>query len=178
MLWLADELKSNISEYILMLWQTEDLVRGLGFDTEKIEGFIYQMIDQGAEVNARRESARLIEFAQKMKAEGLQKGGHTSESKMLIENLDQLYVYFAREGNDEKFVELFGIAQPNIKEFKKKSGLESASDIEACFHALYAFLLLKLQKQKISPDTDAAMKSFSDLLAYLSVKFTEVSELN
>ena len=178
MLWLADEFRSNVSEYVLILWQTEDLLRGLRLDHEEISSFVHQAIDQGAELNARREIARLVDFSDRMVAEKVQEKGHLSDSLILINNLDRLYTHFANEAKDEKFIELYAIAQPNIKEFKKKSQNDRQSDIEACFVAIYAFLLMKLKKQRISPDTDAAMKSFSDLLAFLSVKFNEVAELN
>ena len=35
---LAEQIReSNIAEYVLYMWQTEDLLRGFDFDIEKIE---------------------------------------------------------------------------------------------------------------------------------------------
>ena len=62
----------------------------------------------------------------------------------------------------------------NIKEFQRLSNHSVFNDIETCFNAMYAKLLLKLQKREISQDTEDAMNTFRDVLAYLAMAYRKM----
>ena len=55
-----------------------------------------------------------------------------------------------------------------------KAGSKVRSEIEACLTGLYGFLLMRLQKKEIYPETTAAISTFSSLLAFLSKRFLEI----
>jgi len=69
------------------------------------------------------------------------------------------------------FSDKTGTLTCNIMEFKNKIHETNPNDIELCFQALYGLWMLRLQKKQITTETEEAMKTFSALLASLSVKY-------
>ena len=69
--------KENIAEYILLMYQIEDIVRSAEFDLDKImDSFVKPQLSDDSFVEANRKwYADLIE---QMKAQRLQKAGHLS----------------------------------------------------------------------------------------------------
>ncbi len=58
---------------------------------------------------------------------------------------------------------------PFIVELRQKKGIDQdASEIEACFDALYGVMMLRLQKKEISNETQRAIKEISTLIGMLS----------
>ena len=66
---------------------------------------------------------------------------------------------------------LYKNAQAAIEDFRKKIPDATTNEIEICFTALYAILLLKLRKAEITADTQNAVNDFSKMLALLAKKY-------
>ena len=161
--------RENIAEYILYLWQLEDLLRALLFDGDKI----YSTLVEPLQVNDEKKQEIFfwyISITNLLKEEGKETSGHTSHSLHLIRELNDVHNYLLKLG-DEKYRVLYAKAKPNIDAYREKSGNDRTSDIEVCFNALYAKMLLSLRKETVSADTEEAFKTFSSLLAYLAAKF-------
>jgi hypothetical protein len=62
---------------------------------------------------------------------------------------------------------------PSLNLLKAKTDRPTMSDIEACLILLYQIMLLKLQKQTISPETEQVQKQVTKLLQYLSKTYKE-----
>jgi len=62
---------------------------------------------------------------------------------------------------------------PFIVQLRAKSGGAEASELEACFTALYGYLLLRLQKKEILPETLEAVKQINTFLYCLAEKYKE-----
>ncbi|MDR1054583.1 MAG: DUF4924 family protein [Prevotellaceae bacterium] len=161
--------KENIAEYILYLWQLEDLLRALSFDGDKI----YSTLIEPLQVKNEKKQEIFfwyVSIANLLHEEGKNANGHINHSSHLIRELNDVHVYLLKSG-DEKYKLLFAQAKPNIEAYREKSGNEQSNDIEVCFNALYAKMLLSLRGETISEETENAFKSFSALLAYLAAKF-------
>ena len=167
MLIAKNKRKENIAEYILYLWQIEDLLRVMNFDGDTI----YQKLVEP--LNAPEEKKQEIFFwymgiVNLLKEEKKEESGHNYHSLHVIKELNDLHLYLLKK--DDKYNALYSAAQDDINLFREKSSKE-ASDIEIAFDALYAKLLLNMKRERISEETSAAFNRITSLIAYLVAKF-------
>jgi hypothetical protein len=169
MLIAKNKRKENIAEYVLYMWQVEDLLRALNFDRDSI----YRTLVEPLNVPEEKKQEILywylgiIDLLQEEKKE---KFGHNRHSLHVIGELNSLHLSLLEK--DSKYKSLFVAAQEDIILFRKKSAKE-APDIEIAFDALYAKLLLKMKHEQISGETSAAFDRITAMIAYLSAKFHE-----
>ena len=162
--------KENIAEYILYLWQLEDLLRTLSLSEAKIKAMLVDPTDLSGDKKTQA-LYWYMGIVNLLKDEGKETGGHTNHSIHLIKDLNDVHLYLLSKKKDEKHSALYYKAKPDLELFKEKMGNTHASDIEAAFHALYSRILLRLKKEQISAETEAAFTNISGLVAYLSAKF-------
>jgi len=164
--------RTNIAEYILYMWQIEDIIRVYKLDIELINKNIIEKFDQPESVK-REIKLWYSELIDLMKLENISEHGHLKFIIRIIGKLNDLHIYLLKTKIEIKYHEYFTKAYPNIEEFRLKLNNPDGNDIEICFNALYALLLLRLKKTEISAETNNAMTTFSNLLAYLSVKYKQ-----
>ena len=161
--------KENIAEYILYLWQLEDLLRALSFDGDKI----YSTLVEPLQIDDDKKQGVFfwyVSIGNLLREESKELSGHTNHSYHLIRELNDVHLYLLKSG-DKKYQVLYAQAKPNIEAYREKSGSEKSNDIEVCFNALYAKILLGLRHETISEETEEAFKTFSAMIAYLAAKF-------
>lgn len=163
--------RENIAEYLLYMWQIEDLIRANGLDIDKIQ---HNIIDQYKDLSDEQRHEMhdwydsLIDM---MRREGVVEKGHLQINKNVIIQLDDLH---RRLLNDNKFASYsaqFYHTLPIIVELRAKSGDNKSGEIETCFNALYGILLLRLQGKEISEETKQAIAQISKFLAVLSMYY-------
>ncbi len=165
--------RTNIAEFILYLWQLEDLIRASNFDIDEIERTIIWKFRQPVEIKyeIRDWYMNLIRI---MKEEGIERKGHMSFVNNLMTDVSNLHLRFLNNSGDSEYHLLYYQAQPNIHALISKSGHNHMPEIEACLTGLYGFLLMRLQKKEISRETTDAMATISNLMAALSTRFREI----
>jgi hypothetical protein len=173
MLIARERRKTNIAEYILYMWQVEDLIRAHQFNMELIERNLISQYSQPEKIKneVRDWYANLMLM---MYHEGIQEKGHLHLMNALVSDLTTLHLQLLDQDNNSEYHEIYRKASGNIDEFRRKSSNPGSGDIEAILNALYGLLLLRLKKQAITRETEIAMASFSRLLAMLSRIFLEV----
>jgi hypothetical protein len=162
----AKKLRENISEYIIFLWQMEDLLRAVNFSTEALDEFIGSYTPD--EVAFKSEKKWFVELAGNMRKDGVEQRGHVSEIHELIFELNYLHNTLLNIVRDASYLDTYRHAQPNIKEYLSRTDGKSTNDVEVCLTALYGLMVLRLRKEPISDETEQAMRTFSQLLAKLS----------
>lgn len=159
--------KDNIAEYILYLWQIEDLVRANNLDIEAIKRNIIDPYHlepaQKEELTQWYES--LIEM---MRREGVEQRGHLQINRNILADLVQLHQRLLADPEFPKYTALFYKTLPYIVELRSKAGNEKTGEIETCFNALYGMMLLRLQKKEIAPATLEAVKQIGVFIATLA----------
>lgn len=176
MLIAREKRKSNVAEYILYMWQLEDMLRAMRLDMQLVNQNVVSRFDVGDDV--RKEISdwydNLIEM---MKKEEVTKSGHIQVVKNMVNELTELHYHLLHNVQDVKYKQLFMMAANNLLDYRRKTNLpEEVSDVELALHALYGYLMLKLQKKEINSQTTMAMETFSRMLAYLTLKYKEVEE--
>jgi hypothetical protein len=156
----------NIAEYILYMWQLEDLLRAYEFDVKKlVQNFGYP------EQTLSEITQWYSELALAMKNEGLEKSGHLMQLKDIVQDLSMFNIKLLQKPDETEYFEIFTNALPHITEIVEKSNNVLKNEIDACFTGMYGILMLRLQKKQIGPDTEYAIATFSKLLSLLSFKF-------
>lgn len=158
--------RSNVAEYILFMWQMEDLVRAVYFDPESLDDFIRSYTPSAEAFEAEKKWFR--ELVKKMRSEKVEQRGHIAEVHELLFELSYLHNTLLNVIKDKVYTELYRKAQPHIREYLDRSDGKSLNDVEACLTGLYGLLLLRLRKQSVSADTEESMETFSSLMARLA----------
>jgi len=167
---LAEQkLGQNIAEYVIFMWQMEDLVRAVQFDANQLDSFIDSYTPGPAE--SEQEKIWFTDLIRKMRAERVEHRGHIAEVHELLFELNYLHNTLLNIIKDKTYLNLHRKASPNIQEYLKKTGGKGSNDIEVCLTALYGLMVLRLKKEPISTETEEAMQSFSDLLARLALQY-------
>jgi hypothetical protein len=162
--------KENIVEYILYMWQVEDLIRACRFGSEEIERRIISQYEQPEEVKAeiRKWYDEIIEM---MRMEGIMEHGHIQIVKNTVSQLVELHLSLLKSPQETIYGSLYYKALASIVQLRSKSGNEDISEIETCLTALYGYLLLKMQGKEISNETVESLKTISRFLTFLAGKF-------
>ncbi|MEM9022287.1 MAG: DUF4924 family protein [Bacteroidota bacterium] len=164
--------RSNIAEYVLYMWQIEDLIRSCQFDREVIAQRVIAGFDYPEE-----QKQQLAEWydllIKKMQDQEIVHQGHLKELRDLLNELMYLHMTLLNTIKDENYAQLYQQALPNINALREKSNAEF-HEIETCFNGVYGYLVLKLRQSNVTKDTTEAVASFTQLLAYLSGKYREM----
>lgn len=163
--------RENIAEYLLYMWQIEDLIRAYDLDIDKISENIidrYQGLDEAQRTQMREWYESLIDM---MRREGKEKTGHLQLNQNTLNDLGDLS---RRLLNDPKFASYsaqYYNTLPLIVELRAKAGDNKKDEIETCFDALYGILMLRLQGKEISEETASAARQISKFLALLAAYY-------
>lgn len=167
-MFIAQQLKEkNIAEYLIYMWQVEDLIRANDCDIEKIKSTIisqYQINDE----EKRKLTHWYEDLIEMMRTEGVMEKGHLQINKNIILLLTDLHLELLRASQYPFYGAAYFKALPFIVELRNKSGKKEESELQTCFEALYGVMLLKLQKKEISPDTEKAVKEITNFLSLLA----------
>jgi len=166
----------NIAEYILYMWQIEDLIRAYNFDYERIK---LELADQyQVDPSVKRDIQLWYEgLIDSMKSEQITKVGHLAFLVGLIDDLNDFHFRLIDSPHHSDYQVLYKEAIYNIGDFRKKMTVrEKISDMEVCLTVLYGFMLMKMKKMTISEDTSKAIETIRDLVARLSQKYKEFED--
>lgn len=164
--------KENIAEYLLYMWQIEDLIRANNLDIDKIRSSIIDLYDLPPEKKKEMEEwyESLIDM---MRREDVAEKGHLQLNKNVIIALDDLCRRLLANPKYSAFSNLYYATLPYIVELRAKAGEEKPGEIEACFNALYGVLMLRLQGREVNEQTKTAVADIGKFLATLSMYYKQ-----
>ncbi len=168
MITASQKKRENIAEYLLYMWQIEDLIRANNLDIDKIQSSIidqYKNLTPEQKKEMREWYESLIDM---MRREGVAEKGHLQLNKNVIIALDDLHRRLLADSKFAAYSAQFYHTLPIIVELRAKAGDEKAGEIETLFNALYGILMLRLQGKEISEETVQAAAQISKFLALLS----------
>ncbi len=170
-MFVSKQLKDkNIAEYLIYMWQIEDLIRANGCDADKIRTTIVEAYPLTEEQKAELAQwyADLIEM---MRREEVMEKGHLQINKNVITWLTDLHLQLMQSTKFPYYNAAYYKALPYIVELRAKGANREEPELETCFDALYGILLLKLQKKEISEETKKAQEAITTLLGMLSTYY-------
>lgn len=162
----AQQLKEkNIAEYLIYMWQVEDLIRANGCELDNVRENIISRYPEEERPELDEWYGNLIEM---MRAEGVKEKGHLQINRNVIINLTELHGELLASPKYPYYSAAYFKALPFIVELRQKSGKKEEPELETCFEALYGVLLLRLQKKEITPGTAKAIEAISSFISLLA----------
>ena len=172
MLIAAQKKDENIAEYLLYMWQIEDIIRSFNLNIELIRKNIIDKFNQPDPGKKQIENwyENLIDM---MHTENIVEKGHLQINKNVISTLTDLHLQLLKSPEESLYQGIYFQILPYIVELRMKAGEQKTGEIETCFTALYGILLLKLQGKSVTEDTQKAIAQISKLLAVLAEKYKQ-----
>lgn len=163
---IAQQLKErNIAEYLIYMWQEEDLLRANRCNMDQMEQHVIARYPEEQRSELREWYTNLLTM---MIEEGVSEKGHLQINRNVIINLTELHNRLASTPKFPFYSAAYFKALPFIVELRAKSGHKEEPELETCFEALYGMLLLRLQKKEISEGTHKAMEAISSFVSMLA----------
>ena len=166
-MYIAHQLrKENIAEYLLYMWQVEDLLRAYGCSLSNIRREYINRFDYSDE--QKEEMADWYgDLIRMMNQEGCRERGHLQINRVVMQQLSELHAQLLDSTKFPFYTSEYYKVLPYIVELRKRGNAEEP-EIETCFNALYGTMMLRLQKKDISPDTQHAIKEITTFIGLLS----------
>jgi len=159
--------KENICEYLLYMWQVEDLIRAFGLNLEMINERI--IVNYPVSVAERKTLYEWYEsLIEMMRLENVQENGHLQLNKNTISELNELHGLLLRSGKDAGYKAKFYHVLPFISQLRGQQQNSQLSDVELCFNFQYGIMLLRMKKAEITPETLQAQTEISKFMVLLT----------
>ena len=170
---IAQELrKTNIAEYILYMWQVEDLLRACSFNPELIDKKLVSRFNADEKT-----SAAIADWynnlALVMEKEHIRQNGHLQVISNLVNDLNEFHLKMIETQSDGDYMRLYRMNHDAISEFVRKADKSVENEVEACLNALYGVLLLKLKNAEISFLTQNTIEGFGRMIGHLSARYIQ-----
>ncbi len=168
--------RENIAEYLLYMWQVEDIIRANGCRIDNIDRNViaqYQFNEtQHAEVRDWWEGLVMM-----MHDEGVKEHGHLQINKNVLIRLNDLHIQLLHSDKHPEYGAEFYRTLPYIVELRARvPENQQVGELETCFNALYGVLLLRLQGREISNDTNVAIAQISHFIGLLAAYYKKNEE--
>lgn len=158
--------QENIAEYLLYMWQVEDIIRAFDCYMPALRREYISKFDCPDEDREDLEDwySNLIRM---MTEEGCRESGHLQINNVTLQELTELHVQLLDSPKFPFYSAEYYKVLPFIVELRNKGDKEKG-EIETCLDALYGVMMLRLQRQEISEDTLRAVKEITTFIGMLS----------
>lgn len=167
-MFISQELrKKNIAEYLLYMWQIEDIIRAYDCSLARIRR---EYIERFNYTDEQKEEMTdwYGNLVRMMNSEGCREHGHLQINKIVIQQLSELSAELLSSSKFPFYNSEYYKVLPFIVELRKRGADNNENEIETCFNALYGVMMLRLQKKAVSPDTEHAIKEITTFIGMLS----------
>ena len=158
--------KNSIAEYLLYMWQVEDIIRAYDCSLSRIRK---EYIDS-FELDDEQKEEELDwwgNLVRMMNQEGCREQGHLQINKIVVQDLTELHAQLLQSSKFPFYNTEYYKVLPFIVELRNR-GDKDLTEIETCLNALYGVMMLRLQHKDISPDTKHAIDEITTFLGMLS----------
>jgi hypothetical protein len=158
--------KKNIAEYILYMWQVEDLIRAYGCSITRLQKEYISLFNYSEE-----QKEDMLDWygdlINMMNQEGKRTNGHLTINNIIVQDLKDLHNQLLQSSKFPFYNSEYYKVLPFIVELRNK-GDKDINEIETCLNALYGIMLLRLQKKEISQNTKHALQEITTFIGMLS----------
>ena len=167
-MFIAKELrKKSIAEYLLYMWQIEDIIRAMGCSLPLIRKAYISKFTDYTDEQKEDEIDWFGNLVRMMNEEGKRDQGHLNINDIVVRDLVDLHQRLLQSNKFPIYNAEYYKVLPFIVELRGK-GDKNISEIETCLDALYGIMMLRMQKKEISPETEHAIKEILTFIGMLS----------
>lgn len=165
--------RENIAEYILYLWQLEDLLRALQFSPEAIYSQLVAPNDADEE---QKQTMFLwyMDIVNLLRKEGKEESGHLDHTLHLIADMHNLHLQLLSLPVGERYRTLLARLTPEMPHLRTIVGKDDISDTELCFRALYAVMLYRIRGNGGQRAIEDTLEVISPVIAELASVYGKV----
>lgn len=158
--------EKSVVEYLLYMWQMEDLIRAYGCSLTRIRR---EYIDRFEYTDQQKDEEEdwFGDLIRMMNQEGKREKGHLAINEVLLQDLGDLHVRLLQSTRFPFYSAEYYRVLPFIVELRQK-GDKEIGEVETCLNALYGVILLRMRQKPISPETAHAIKAITTFLGMLS----------
>lgn len=158
--------EKSVVEYLLYMWQMEDLIRAYGCSLTRIRR---EYIDRFEYTDQQKDEEEdwFGDLIRMMNQEGKREKGHLAINEVLLQDLGDLHVRLLQSTRFPFYSAEYYRVLPFIVELRQK-GDKEIGEVETCLNALYGVMLLRMRQKLISPETAHAIKAITTFLGMLS----------
>ena len=171
--------RENIAEYILYLWQLEDLLRALQFSPEAI---FSTLIAPRKDIGEEQKHVFLLwymDLANLHRQEGKEEKGHLEHTLHLILDLTlplikilhDLHLQLTNLPVGAHYRQTYARLEPELPRLRSVLGNPGMNDTELCFRALYAAMLYRIKGE-------GDKSAVTDTLEYISPVIAELADMH
>jgi len=164
---VADKKKAqNIPEYIIYMYQMEDLLRAYHFNLNDIR--LYVISHYPISDSEKTETAIWFsDLAFEMKNAKVEESGHLPQTQELVDQLAGIHWSLLK--TDGEYFGLYQNAKPHLIRLVLEAGENAPKhEIQVALNAIYGQLLARLRSREVPADILEATDTFGDLLSYLN----------
>lgn len=158
--------EKSVVEYLLYMWQMEDLIRAYGCSLTRIRREYIDRFDY-TDQQKDEEEDWFGDLIRMMNQEGKREKGHLAINEVLLQDLGVLHVRLLQSTRFPYYSAEYYRVLPFIVELRQK-GDKEIGEVETCLNALYGVMLLRMRQKPISPETAHAIKAITTFLGMLS----------
>lgn len=166
--------RENIAEYILYLWQLEDLLRALQFSPEAI---FSTLIAPRKDIGEEQKHVFLLwymDLANLLREEGKEEKGHLEHTLHLIQDLHNLHLQLMKLSAGAHYRQTYAHLEPELPHLRTVMGNPGMNDTELCFRALYAAMLYRIKGEGDKPAVADTIEFISPVIAELADMYGKV----
>ncbi len=162
--------RENIAEYILYLWQIEDLLRAMQFSPEAIYSTLVARIEGADEQQKENIFNWYMQIVELLRKEGKESKGHIDHTLHLIADLHNLHLQLMKLPVGEHYRMTYTRLAAELPRLRTIMDNEEISDTELCFRALYAAMLYRIK--------GSGERAIEDTLAVISPAIAELAAIH
>ncbi len=162
--------RENIAEYILYIWQVEDLLRAMQFSPEAIYSTLVAKTEGTDEQQKENIFNWYMQIVDLLRKEGKESKGHIDHTLHLIADLHNLHLQLMELPIGEHYRTTYAALAAELPRLRTILDNDDISDTELCFRALYAALLYRIK--------GGGERAIEDTLAVISPSIGELAAIH
>ena len=167
-MFIAKELrKKSIAEYLLYMWQIEDVIRAMGCSLPLIRKAYVSKFTDYTDEQKEEELDWFGNLVRMINEEGKREQGHLDINTIVVKDMADLHNRLLKSDKFPIYNAEYYKVLPFIVELRNR-GDKYVNEIETCLDALYGIMMLRMQKKEITPETEHAIKEISNFIGLLS----------
>ena len=169
---IAEKKKSqNIGEYLIYMYQMEDLIRSYQGNMEEIKQYVISHYPVSAE-EKEEISAWFEGILTQMTNQNLLEKGHLLELQEIVKSLHHLHFELLK--SDRNYFETYNQAKPHILEaIVAANGENPGNEIQICLNGVYGLLLARLLGKKVEDRQLEAAEAYGNVLSLLNFSYQQ-----
>ena len=162
--------KENIAEYILYLWQIEDILRAMQFSPEAIYTTLVDKVEGADEQQKENIFNWYMQIVELLRKEGKESKGHIDHTLHLVADLHNLHLQLMKLPVGEHYRITHARLAAELPRLRTILDNDEISDTELCFRALYAAMLYRIK--------GGGERAIEDTLAVISPAIAELAAMH